>query len=154
MRRIILAIVFITSLSAFAQQGQWDAPLPETATTVKEYNYLTKGLKIQLESGLDVIDGYSLLRGENKKLGNYNFNAQYLYKKSENKIKAMSIIITSNVSGKTYYLCVPYQNKQLLVEYWNSINVFDETMSRTFVYFMSNLYIENKIFSTNALLNK
>lgn len=150
MKKIILAIAFFTSIVTFSQTAKWDAELPINATTQKEFNYLTKGLKIQIESGLDVIDGYSLLRGEKQKIGNYTFNAQYLFKKSDNLIKAVSVIINSSISGKTYYICIPYKNNDLVLQYWNSINVFDENLSRAYGYFMSELFIESKIFSASA----
>lgn len=140
MKKIILAILFLTSLSAFSQQYAWDKPLDDNATTLKEYNYLTKGLKIQLESGLDVIAGYTLQRLHNEKIGNYNFEVKALIYQQSNKCKAISVVITSTVSVKSYYICIPQSNTQLTLAYWDSINYLDESLSKSYGYIMSRLY--------------
>jgi len=46
MKKIILAITFITTFSIFGQ------------TTMQEYNYMTTGYQIQVKSGQDINKGY------------------------------------------------------------------------------------------------
>jgi hypothetical protein len=48
MKSIFLLVLFLFSLHSFSQ------------TSTEEYNYVTKGLKIQMESGLDMKKGYVL----------------------------------------------------------------------------------------------
>ncbi|WP_157492198.1 hypothetical protein [Flavobacterium fryxellicola] len=57
--------------------GKWqgNTNVDRPAINQKEYNYLTKGLKIEHESGLDIIDGCELLDGGKVTLGDqYVFN--------------------------------------------------------------------------------
>ncbi len=39
----------------------WLQGKSQSGTTMEEYNYVTKGLKIQLESGLDMKNGYAII---------------------------------------------------------------------------------------------
>lgn len=50
MKRIILAMAFIATLSAFGQ------------TTMQEYNYMTTGYQLQVKSGQDINKGYRVER--------------------------------------------------------------------------------------------
>lgn len=154
MKKIILMLALLIGVSGFCQSQKWDAELPPYATTPKEYNYLTKGLKIQLESGLDVISGYILQKGTIEKVGNYNYNIQYLVQKDNNRLKAISVIITSSVSGKTYYVCIPYGNNGLTQQYWGYINLFDAPMSQSYAYIMGKLYSEKMTNSSTVFGTK
>ena len=61
MKKVLVLLVAITSIAinqAIAQSENNQLPAP---TTEEEYNYLTKGYKIQVESGLDMKKGYSLI---------------------------------------------------------------------------------------------
>ncbi len=140
MRKLFFALTALVSFSAFSQQQQWDASLPVGATTEKEYNYLTKGLKIQEESGLDVIDGYLLQNCLEQKSGNYDFKIRYLVDKKDSSLKALSVIIRSYVSGKSFYLCVPLQNLNLTNQYWSALKQFEAPMAQTYAYVMSTLF--------------
>ena len=51
---------------------QW-IPAGENDLTQEEFNYLTKGLKVQEESGLDMKKGYVLQEVYSKKIGLYTF---------------------------------------------------------------------------------
>ena len=59
MKKTFLTIIALTLIIVTAK----------SQTTEEEYNYITKGYKVQLESGLDMKKGYSL-----KDLGDYNIN--------------------------------------------------------------------------------
>jgi len=154
MKRIILLSLLLVEFSGLCQSQKWDTELPLYATTPKEYNYLTKGLKIQLESGLDIIDGYILQKGTIEEVGNYNYNIQYLVQKNNNRLKAISVIITSAVSRKTYYVCVPYGNNSLTQQYWAFINLFDAPMSQSYAYIMGKLYSEKMTNSSTVFETK
>lgn len=148
MKKITLLLLLI-SASVFSQSQVWNAPLPADATTEKEYNYLTKGMKIQLESGLDIIDGYVLTECSNDKSGDYNFHVQYLIHKSTNRFKALSVVITSVSTGKKIFLCVPIKNLGLTERYWMLLNVLDAPLMKIYAYKMSTLFIESTINSMN-----
>ena len=105
---------------------------PKPVTTEKEYNFLTKGLKIQLESGLDVIDGYEFENMRNLKVSNYDFEFKYLKEKSTQQRKAVSVIIDSKVTKTKYYVCIPVRNNNLTNSYAAYISDFSPEMSKSF----------------------
>ena len=94
-------IIVLTSLGCFAQ-----AQLTET-----EYNYITKGIQIQMESGLDVKKGYSI-----KDLFVFPDMApgvvrsttfKAIYRDTEKKPFAYLCIYKNVSNGFTDYICFP-----------------------------------------------
>ena len=81
-------------------------------TTEEEYNYVTKGYKVQMESGLDMKKGYSL-----KELGNWSLNFgsdgtreavfKGLYRDNSTKSCAIMLIYKRPSTGYTEYYCIP-----------------------------------------------
>ena len=81
-------------------------------TTEEEYNYVTKGYKVQMESGLDMKKGYTL-----KDLGNWSLNFgsdgtreatfKGLYRDNSSKPCAIMLIYKRPSSGYTEYYCIP-----------------------------------------------
>ncbi len=57
----LLLLLILLSLTYLKSYSQTISP-----TTIEEYNYITKGYKTMIESGLDMKKGYSF-----KDLGNY-----------------------------------------------------------------------------------
>lgn len=147
MKKITLLLLLI-SASVFSQAQKWDQELSKDATTEKEYNYLTKGIRTQEENGLDIIDGYVLNECNNEKVGEYNFNIQYLVNKTTNKYKAMSVIITSYTTGKKIYICIPVNNKSLTEKYWMLLNVLDPPLLKIYAYKMSDLFMWSTVVSS------
>ncbi len=102
MASICFVIIFITN--SFSQ------------TTQEEYNYLTKGYKVQIESGLDMKKGYSLLdlgewgldRGAEKRICNF----KGLVKQGQTKPSAILMIYkrTDITNGAIHYICIPSAN--------------------------------------------
>ena len=97
------AFVFAVSLSAMGQ------------TTQEEYNYITKGYKIQVESGLDMKKGYSfyelhptILKWSEKESRNCYFKA--LIRDGESKPCAIMMIYKKFDVGAEYYICIPTLN--------------------------------------------
>lgn len=82
-------------------------------TTLEEYNYITKGYKIQLESGLDMKKGYSLtdLGDWGLKNGSENRRCEFkgLVKQGQTKPCAIMMIYkrTDISNGVNYYICIP-----------------------------------------------
>lgn len=116
MRKIILLATMFVATLATAQ----------VSTSEEEYNYLTKGLKIQEEAGLgdQVKKGYELtplISDEHQ-----NFKIDYFEFKNiaENKTKAILIKLTKVKSGtdKVAYLCMPINNKDLWKKFNYSVN--------------------------------
>ena len=95
--------MLIASLSAMGQ------------TTQEEYNYITKGYKIQVESGLDMKKGYSffdlrpaVLKWANGEARNCYFKA--LVRDGESKPCAIMMIYKRFDVGAEYYICIPTLN--------------------------------------------
>lgn len=142
MKKIVLAGMMLLNIAVFAQSQKWNADLAEGATTEKEYNYLTVGLKNQIANGYDTIDGYLLQNCMDQKIGAYNFDIKYLVDKNTDKLKALSVVIKSDVTGKTHYVCVPLKNQILTERYWQLLNLFEPPMAKSFAYAMSTLYTQ------------
>ena len=68
MKQLYLLLILMTSSSLVAQL---DSTLARSVpTTMEEYNYMTKGYKIQVESGLDMKKGYFIEDMGEHKIGN------------------------------------------------------------------------------------
>lgn len=88
--------------------GDW-----ESATTEEEYNYLTKGYAIQVESGLDMKRGYSMLDlGETPVQFSTGIRrAQFLGLMRDGATRPCAILmIYKSPSNDLTYLCIPTYN--------------------------------------------
>lgn len=99
---LIVFVIFFSFLSRIHSQ-----------TTQEEYNYLTKGYKIQVESGLDVKKGYTI-----KDLGNWGLNSgsesrscefKALIRQGQTTPCAVLLIYkrTDIAEGIKHYICIP-----------------------------------------------
>jgi hypothetical protein len=136
--------IFVTAILAIA------ALSTKAQTTVDEYNYLTKGYKTQIESGLDMKVGYSL-----KDLGEYSSKSRScefkaLVKKANNKtVGTLAIFHAVSLVGtkKTYYFCIPTagSDNSVMEMYTKSLTeLSSEDANRDMAIFVSTLYSENK----------
>lgn len=125
MKKVLVLLVAITSIAinqAIAQSENNQLPAP---TTEEEYNYLTKGYKIQVESGLDMKKGYSLIdmgtyqlsfKGEN---GNYVRTVKFkgLLRDGDANNCAILCICERKDTGFKKYICIPSNNAS--TKLWN-----------------------------------
>lgn len=83
-------------------------------TTQEEYNYITKGYKVQIESGLDMKKGYTLTDLDTSKLtiGEITRSCTFkgLFRNGEVKPCAVMILYKRLDNDKTYYICIPSNN--------------------------------------------
>ena len=83
-------------------------------TTLEEYKYLTKGYKIQVESGLDIKEGYEMKYGHTtihrKSSFNRNIEFKYLYRVEEEYPCATLLIMERTDTDYKDYLCIPAIN--------------------------------------------
>jgi hypothetical protein len=104
---IITALTFIMLFTFSVVNGQ---------TTQEEYNYITKGYKVQIESGLDMKKGYTLVE-----LGNWGLNSgsevrnctfKALIRDGQKRPCAIMMIYkrTDISNGVTFYVCIPSQD--------------------------------------------
>jgi hypothetical protein len=110
-----LLFLLVVGLMALAAKSQ---------TTEEEYNYLTKGYQIQLESGLDMKKGYTMKDLTeyvvNFQSGNYKkVTFKYLYKDEAKKNVAVLAIFSfyKKEENKTLskYICIPLSNTDTLL---------------------------------------
>jgi len=131
-------LLFFVTLNSFGQKMF----VPPTQTTDEEYNYLTKGYKIQTESGLDMKKGYKFQSMETITENNYSFQYQALIREGKNEVAGISVIIRIKYAigaPKIYYLCVPVRNPQLLERYANDLNTIDERAIKPFLKYTSGI---------------
>ena len=94
-------------------------------TTMEEYNYITKGYKVQVESGLDMKAGYELKDVERESSGDRMAQLRVLYRvKGTTKETAAYMIQYEKKGQPTEYICIPHpgsdQNIRLTL-YWKAL---------------------------------
>lgn len=132
MKILFTTLFLLILISGYAQPSSIPAP-----TTEEEYNYLTKGYRVQIESGLDMKKGYTFIDMGEVKQGLYTFQFKNLLRVEKNELAGMLVITKSEVSGKSYYICIPINNAELLSRYYNDINVWDESLTTAYCYVIS-----------------
>lgn len=104
-----LGIIFVAALFMAASESR-------AQTTMEEYNYVTKGYRIQLESGLDMKKGYRLediSESSAVMAGDSSYRKtifKALYRETEPRPAAIMCVYKFVVNGKTIstdYLCIP-----------------------------------------------
>jgi hypothetical protein len=90
---IFLMVILFLSVKLYSQ------------TTLEEYNYLTKGLRIQQESGLDMKKGYELKSVDFSSLDNKKVELFKLTRTNTKNTAAYLIIFTSGSTKE--YICIP-----------------------------------------------
>ncbi len=111
-------------------------------TTAEEYNYLTKGYKIQIESGLDMKAGYTLVDKGNYQTSTRSCVFKALMKKGSTKPSG-TLCIFHALHNVTYYFCIPADGSpnELWNEYYGSLKQLDNAeAAREYAVFVSELY--------------
>ena len=110
MKKHYLTFVLILSITALQSQ-----------TTMKEYNYLTKGYKIAMDNGLDLKRGYTLYKyGDwGKKYNTFERKTTFyaFYRGKEKKPCAMLVVLERSDTDYKKYMCIP--------EYHSNNDVWD-----------------------------
>lgn len=123
MKKVLIALLSFNCLFIFGQTT--DKPAP---TTEEEYNFITKGYKVQIESGLDMKKGYKFQDEGTVSRGKCDFQFKLLIREAKNEIAGYLVIAHSRNTGKTYYVCIPINNKDLLERYYDDIYLWDQVM--------------------------
>jgi hypothetical protein len=132
MRKLLFTLLAFNCIVIFGQTT--DKP---ASTTEEEYNYLTKGYKVQIESGLDMKKGYVFQDFAKVTRGKYDFDFKLLYREGKKEIAGYLVITHSRISGKTYYNCIPINNPELLERYYNDIYLWDSGILAQYCYVIS-----------------
>ena len=108
MKRLFLFIAIACFASFAKAQG----------TTQEEYNYVSKGYKIQVESGLDMKKGYKIVETE-RMLD--DVQVKFLFRESDKTLAATIIVWHAKFFNKDYYVCLP--NSKASKELWQSFYI-------------------------------
>lgn len=133
---LFMPIIF--NLSSYECFGQ---------TTLEEYNYLSKGYKIQLESGLDMKKGYiikDISETNETFVGGFERTVlfKHLYRENESKPCATLMIQKRPDTGYIEYFCIPHKDSSL--EIWQKARVDYNRIS--------NNYTESSAFYSWAMI--
>ena len=94
MKKLMIFLTLVSSaLFAFGQ------------TTLDEWNYVTKGFRIQNQTGLEK-PGYIVIFDHQQKDGNVFCDFSYLIKQTNNGDEKVAIMVHTNYMGDNYY-CIP-----------------------------------------------
>ena len=112
---ILISLVVLTSYFATEIFGQ---------TTLEEYNYITKGFKIQIDSGLDMKKGYEIEDIDRQSTKERTAELKALYRVVDNKKEIAAYMIVYKLSpNPVEYICVPNpkSNDEINTKYWTQL---------------------------------
>lgn len=134
MNKLILIFIsgFVLNANIYAQNINQSPP-----TTEEEYNYVTKGYRVQAESGLDMKKGYDLKEIFEETIGNYKFTVMSLIRVSKKEVAALLVKTVSANSGKIYYFCIPHGNQDLFTKYYQDLSSWDYPITKAYCYLMT-----------------
>ncbi len=115
MKKITFLLLFLTTFS-----------YSQVSTTIDEYNYLTKGYKIAVDSGLDLKKGYGFREVSTHNEANYKFTFNQFVRTDTNKVCAIMVTAYSKFWGNFYYLCIPINNSDLHSLYIDKLKIWDK----------------------------
>uniref|UniRef100_UPI004048A3AB hypothetical protein n=1 Tax=Flavobacterium sp. TaxID=239 RepID=UPI004048A3AB len=107
MKKILLSFLLLFSVTLFSQD--------KIITSEEEYKFLTKGYQIYLENGSDFKAGYELVKLTENNTDGYTITYHKFNDTNIKKTKALLIIIEKKKDK--YYLCLPFNNNDLLKKY-------------------------------------
>lgn len=116
MKRLFFNAFFLISVVCFGQNN--------VTTTTEEYNYFTE----TYPKSEVVKEGYNLEPMFDKTFEDFRFQYWFINNSSTNKSIGLLIKVTKN-GKKTRYLCMPFNNGELMVRYANDKSNLGVTMS-------------------------
>lgn len=142
MNKIIVALLLLVCSGVYAQDST--ATQIATVTTDEEYNYLTRGYKVQVESGLDMKKGYHFQDAQEIELNTYKFQFKFLMRTAApggiDEMAAILAVVTSTSWGNVYYVCIPIGNTTLATKYRAFIAQWDKPLLLEYGYVTSMMF--------------
>ncbi len=114
-KQLTTTILLLSTIYTFNLKAQ---------TTLEEYNYLTKGYKVQIESGLDMKKGYELSDIEKRTTSERNAELKVLHRIKDGKREiAGYLVIYNKTGGAKEYICIPNSKseEEILTKYWTQL---------------------------------
>ena len=125
--------LFLTAICLLASY------LASAQTSLEEYNYLTKGYKMQIESGLDMKKGYSFKEIAQYKNQKRTCTFKGLINDASHK-QVGTLAIYQAANGLTYYFCIPAlgSDEKLFNAYWTSLDEMNTVaVMKEYCYYLS-----------------
>jgi len=133
-------------------------------TTEEEYNWMSKGYKVMVSSGLDMKKGYFFDDNQEYSQGKYTyeFTYKFLRRDKDKSLAGVVIIAKSSTSGNTYYYGLPigqwiteggengisaefYEQSTYMSNFLTAIGDLDSSMTRAFFGTLWNLFGKNSM---------
>ena len=146
MKALLTISLFYLPFSLLAQLDT--SIIHAVPTTLEEYNYMTKGYKIQVESGLDMKKGYYINEIGEHQIGNYHFTIKNLVRENLRQLAGTLIISRSDVTSKVYYSAIPVNNPELMKLYASEIAKWDDGLTGAYCQIIS-AYLSTYILSAH-----
>ena len=143
MKKITLVLLLISSF-AYSQAG----------TTEAEYNYITKGYKIGLDSGMDLKQGYKLESIATLNEGSYSYDFKIFYREQEKILAGVMVVATSKIWGNVYYLCIPSNSPDMIQRYSTDLDKWDRDILLSYSKVLSSLSSAYITDSVNKILSE
>ena len=126
MKKILFLLALTFSGFVFSQE--------QISTTEEEYNYLTQGYKISLETGSDFKKGYELKKIEEDVYFSFKITYSLLIHSESKKTKAVliTIIKEKDKKDKEEYLCLPINNDKLFKKFTDKTDELGASMKYYF----------------------
>lgn len=102
-----------TILAQDVRPSRYQERLKSVQTSVKEYNYMMQGYRLQEANGFDMKSGYTFSKEYTEYIGGYTFKAKDLLK-DDGKHYVGTMILISDSKGNEEYICIPYMNESLM----------------------------------------
>ena len=140
MRKLLIALSTLLSINTYAQtqsvNPRKEANSPSfgliSSTTEEEYLYMSKGFKVQIESGLDNKRGYIVNNPIKFDITNYSFEYFEILRETNKSSIGYVVKATSKVWSNTYYFAIPQKNEDLLKKSFEEISKLDDNMTTAF----------------------
>jgi hypothetical protein len=128
MKKVILLSMFLLVIT-------FNSNMLNAQTTVEEYNYVTKGYKVQIESGLDMKKGYEFYAIDHAESGVRTADLMILVRlKGQVRETAAYAIVYTKEGNPPEYLCIPspFSSEDIIIKYWEQLwnSVDADTASR------------------------
>lgn len=117
MKKILLTFLLAFSSITIAQD--------KIITSEEEYKFLTKGYQLYLENGSDFKAGYELVKLTENNADGYLITYHKFNDTTIKKTKALLIVVQKK--DKKTYLCLPFNNSELLRKFILEVENLDNT---------------------------
>ena len=124
-KSILAALIIFACFAVNAQKVNVDKPvLKPFKTTIEEYNYLTTGYAIQINSGLDMKKGYEIYNIDTKTSGGRTAELKCLIRTNTPAKEIAAYFIIYKMNNKVQdYICIPgpHSDNDILDKYFNRL---------------------------------